>query len=160
MPAFVGVNENLPLTRIVPESNDPSLAVMVWLDGPAFVHVMAVPTVPVRLGGSKLKSTMRTWLGGRDAVTVWSAIAVGDEGVDVANGVSTVEFGMAGPVACGAMGPPGVFVDEMTIGRDVGVDDGAKPGVAPQAARPSMDTPNNSAPGRRITKQGYNGGLP
>jgi hypothetical protein len=39
-----------------PESNDPSFAVTVWFEGPAFVQVSLVPTVVVTVGGAKLKS--------------------------------------------------------------------------------------------------------
>ena len=105
----------MPLTCMTPESNEPSLAVTVWFDGPALVQVTALPRLTVAEGGVKLKSPTR--MSPLPATTVSSAAAVGCAAVAVANGVSTVEFGTAGPEVPGVGFGPGVEVDEVTIGR-------------------------------------------
>ena len=129
MPALVGVNENLAFTRMVPASNEPSLAVTVWLEGPALVQVTVVPTVVLIVGGSKLKSTIRTWL---VAAAAEAATAVPADSVDVANGVNTVEIGAAGPDEGAGLFGPGVLVEEMMMG--LGVELAADGVLPPQAA--------------------------
>jgi hypothetical protein len=127
------VKLKLPLSWIGPESNDPSLAVTVWFEGPALVHVSLVPTVVFTVGGAKLKSWILSWVTG---VGVPAAVPEGaGSGVDVAKGVRTVEFGTAGPEAS-TLGGPGVSVDEMRIGLGVGESAGAA-AADPQADRSS-----------------------